>query len=264
MKIKNIKDPIIFIALKRVCKYLISQVWNSHAGTGEIEAEFELAKERSKRYEDDIVKLARLDTDLNWGQKKDTNDKHLAVSTEDDFNPWYDGKLDLEDLLNSLESIIEFVVLTDAEMEYAEFIHYYELLKNYLDLQNGVPDDSFWKLVHPQIEEKCKKLFEDGNYPEAVEKSFKVVRDKLRELTGYETGSEAFGRGKLKISGALASHTEKDFNEGVKFLTMAIDRFRNEKAHISDAKIKDPVRVYEYLRLSSLAMNLLNQAVSKG
>jgi len=41
---------------------------------------------------------------------------------------------------------------------------------------------------------------------------------------------------------------------------MAIDRFRNEKSHTSDAKIDDPTRAYEYLRLSSLAMNLLDGA----
>ena len=44
---------------------------------------------------------------------------------------------------------------------------------------------------------------------------------------GHETGSEAFGKGKLRISGA-APHVADDFNEGVKFLTMAIDKFRNE------------------------------------
>jgi hypothetical protein len=41
---------------------------------------------------------------------------------------------------------------------------------------------------------------------------------------------------------------------------MAIDRFRNEKSHTSDAEIDDPIRAYEYLRLSSLAMNLLEDA----
>ena len=114
--------------------------------------------------------------------------------------------------------------------------------------------------LHPEIFAKCRKLYEDGAYSEAVEKSFKVVRDRLRKLTGHETGSEAFGRGHLHIGGAAASHVDEDFNEGVKFLTMAIDRFRNEKSHTSDSKITDPVRAYEYLRLSSLAMNLLDQA----
>jgi len=111
--------------------------------------------------------------------------------------------------------------------------------------------------LHSQIYSKCHELYEKKAYAEAVEKSFKVVRDTLRRLTGYETGSEAFGKGRLHIEGAAAANVEEDFNDAVKFLTMAIDRFRNEKSHTSDAKIDDPTRAYEYLSLSSLAMNLL-------
>ena len=114
--------------------------------------------------------------------------------------------------------------------------------------------------LHPDIYAKCHDLYDKKAFAEAVEKSFKVVRDRLRTLTGYETGSEAFGKSKLHIRGAAASNVDDDFNHGVKFLTMAIDRFRNEKSHTSDAKIDDPIRAYEYLRLSSLAMNLLDNA----
>ena len=117
--------------------------------------------------------------------------------------------------------------------------------------------------LHKEILTKCEKLYNDGSYAEAVEKGFKVVRDRLRELTGYEKGSEAFGKGKLHIKGAIADHVDFDFNEGVKFLTMAVDFFRNEKSHSSDAKIDDPVRAYEYLRLSSLAMHLLDNSEIK-
>ncbi|HEB13915.1 MAG TPA: hypothetical protein ENI09_00685, partial [candidate division WWE3 bacterium] len=78
--------------------------------------------------------------------------------------------------------------------------------------------------------------------------------------TSHETGSEAFGKDKLHIKGAAAQNVDRDFNEGVKFLTMAIDNFKNEKGHTSDAKIDEPQRAYEYLTISSLAMNLLDQA----
>ena len=103
-------------------------------------------------------------------------------------------------------------------------------------------------------------MFETGHYAEAVERSYKIVRDRLRVLTGYETGAEAFGKGKLRIGGAAAPHVADDFNEGVKFLTMAIDKFRNEKSHSSDGHINDPARAREYLSVSSLAMHLLDQA----
>jgi hypothetical protein len=45
----------------------------------------------------------------------------------------------------------------------------------------------------------------------------------------------------------------------VKFLTMAVDRSRNEKSQTADGNISDPIRAYEYLRLSSLAMHLLER-----
>jgi len=114
--------------------------------------------------------------------------------------------------------------------------------------------------VHPQIRSKCEALDVAGAFAEAVEKSFKVVRDRLRSLTGYEKGSDAFGKGKLHITGAAAPHVDSDFNEGAKFLMMAIDMFRNEKSHTADAKIADPIRAEQYLMLSSLAMYLLDDA----
>jgi uncharacterized protein (TIGR02391 family) len=117
--------------------------------------------------------------------------------------------------------------------------------------------------LHPKIKEKCSGLYLGDNYAEAVEKSFKIVRDKLRGLTTYETGSEAFGRGRLYIKGAAATNVDDDFQNGVKFLTMAIDRFRNEKSHTADGKIENPVRAYEYLALSSLAMHFLDDTEVK-
>ena len=114
--------------------------------------------------------------------------------------------------------------------------------------------------IHPAIAGKCTTLLTAGQYPEAVEKSFKVVRDRLRTLTGYETGSDAFGKGRLWVDGAAAKHVEDDFNQGVKFLMMAIDMFRNEKSHTSDGNIDDPVRAHHYLSLSSLALLFLDRA----
>ncbi len=117
--------------------------------------------------------------------------------------------------------------------------------------------------LHPEIYSKCRNLYEGGDYAEAVEKSFKLVRDRLRALTGFETGSEAFGKGRLYVNGAAAAHVDDDFQNGVKFLAMAIDRFRNEKSHTADGNISGPIRAYEYLRLSSLAMHLLEEAQSR-
>ena len=93
-----------------------------------------------------------------------------------------------------------------------------------------------------------------------LKKGFKLVGDRLRALTGYETGSDAFGKGRLYIARAAATDVDEDFQNGVKFLTMAIDRFRNEKSHTESGNISDPIRAYEYLCLSSLVMHLLEGA----
>ena len=114
--------------------------------------------------------------------------------------------------------------------------------------------------LHRAIRRGCTPLYEGGHFGEAVEKGFKIVRDRLRTITGYETGSEAFGKGGLYINGSIAPHVDYDFQNAVKFLTMAIDNFRNEKAHSSDGGVASPERAYEYLALSSLAMHHLDKA----
>lgn len=115
--------------------------------------------------------------------------------------------------------------------------------------------------LHPRIASgRCIKLFNDGHYPEAVENSFKIVRDRLRELTGYEKGSDAFGKGGLYVKGASAVHVDTDFQQAVKLLTMSLDMFRNEKAHFADGNISDTNRAKEYINLSNLLMGLLDEA----
>lgn len=116
---------------------------------------------------------------------------------------------------------------------------------------------------HPRIKAGCMKLLDDDHYSEAVEKSFKIVKDRLRELTGYEKGADAFGKIKLHIKGASAEHVDGDFNEGVKFLCMAIDKFRNEKVHFADAKIINSDRAMAYLNISNLVMFFLDEAEIK-
>lgn len=149
---------------------------------------------------------------------------------------------DKEKLINFFEGLIEVNKVNDVPQ--AEHIKEEHSLRN----------------LHPEISSKCKSLFANKEYAECVGKSFRVVKDRLRDLTGYESGSEAFGKSRIHIKGAAASNVDDNFNQAVKFLTMAIDQFRNEKHHTSDAHISDPNRAYEYLALSSLAMHLLDNA----
>lgn len=135
-----------------------------------------------------------------------------------------------------------------------------EYLKDTLDNEKNESSVFFGTLqaLHTKIQAKCSGLYSGGHYSDAVDKGFRVVRDRLRELTKFEKGQDAFSRGNLYIKGGTNEYVDEDFQEAVKFLAMAIDRFRNEKVHTSDANIEDPVRAYEYLSLSSLAMHLLD------
>lgn len=157
----------------------------------------------------------------------------------------------------------EATSLSEALLEYIRLIN---RLAKQIRLKNATtsPETSInleeLRGLHPKIFDKCQALFEQKAYSEAVEKSFKIVRDKLRSLTGHETGSEAFGKGGLYIRGAAAANVDEDFNKGVQFLTMAIDRFRNEKSHTSDGNIEDPARASQYLVLSSLALSFLENS----
>lgn len=111
---------------------------------------------------------------------------------------------------------------------------------------------------HSEIVTGCGKLFSESNYPEAVEKGFKIVRDKLRKLSGNETITKALSSNKIHFNGAADLAVDKDFQEAAKYLLMSIDFFRNEKAHVPNGNIDNPIRAVEYLGMASLAMRLLD------
>lgn len=115
---------------------------------------------------------------------------------------------------------------------------------------------------HTEIVEHCKPRFDVGHYDDAVLAGTKLVRDRLRDLTGFETAAEAFGRGGLIVAGSANSHTENNFHEGARFIMMGMDRFRNELAHTIDQNdlIKQPGIALHFLGNCSLSMYLLDGA----
>lgn len=105
-----------------------------------------------------------------------------------------------------------------------------------------------------------QKLLNSGHYFNAVEESYKIVRQKLKEITGKEKAHEAFAELNLvKIFGHNPTNdVEKDFFEGVKFLHMAIQFLRNEKAH-TPAQDLDKNLAIHYISLASLAYDLITR-----
>jgi uncharacterized protein (TIGR02391 family) len=112
--------------------------------------------------------------------------------------------------------------------------------------------------LHPKILASSQKLFRDEHYREAVGNAIMVVKDRLRDITGFENGYPAFEKGGLYIKGALANNVDPDFQEAVKWLLGAIDKFRNEKFHTSEKGIDDKLKALSYLHMCNLAMMFLD------
>ena len=116
-------------------------------------------------------------------------------------------------------------------------------------------------ILQKEIFNGVQKLLNDGHYHSAVREAYIIVREKLRDITGEEKATDAFQEDNIKnIFGNLKDKRKKDFIEGIKFLHMAIQFFRNEKAHSSET---NPVMKMEknqalhYIALASLAYQLI-------
>ncbi len=114
--------------------------------------------------------------------------------------------------------------------------------------------------LRPEIYEHIKEFLNNDDYYHSFEEAYKIVRQKLRNLTGEEKANQAFSETNIeKIFGHKAKNdAEKDFFDGVKFINMAIQMFRNEKAH-TPAKQLDRNLAIHYISLASLAYELISR-----
>jgi uncharacterized protein (TIGR02391 family) len=117
--------------------------------------------------------------------------------------------------------------------------------------------------IHADIYSHIGRYLAAEDYFHAVEESYKVVREALRERTGSEKATDAFKSENLP---ALFGHepagpAEKDFFDGVKYLNMAIQFLRNEKSHTLATSIERNLALH-YISLASLAYDLITRYVS--
>ncbi len=115
-------------------------------------------------------------------------------------------------------------------------------------------------ILQKDIFNHVQKLLNDGYYFNAVEEAYKIVRQKLKKITGKEKASEAFAETNLKkiFGHEPQNEPERDFFNGVKFLHMSIQFLRNEKAHIP-AQDMDKNLAIHYIVLASLAYDLISR-----
>jgi uncharacterized protein (TIGR02391 family) len=112
--------------------------------------------------------------------------------------------------------------------------------------------------IHPDIFNHIKSCIENRDYYHAVEEAYKVVIEKLREITGEEQASKAFNdKNYNKIFGKTnKTLIEKDFCDGIKHLCLAIQKFRNNTVHSLSKKLDKNIAMH-YISLTSLAYSLL-------
>ena len=124
--------------------------------------------------------------------------------------------------------------------------------------------------IHEDIYAHIERYLATGDYFHAVEESYKLVREKLRDITGKEKATDVFnnsaqneGHWKALFGKATASSdAEKDFFRGIGYLHLGVQHLRNEKAHTPASPI-DPNLAIHYIALASLAYDLITKYVSE-
>ncbi|MFW6172824.1 MAG: TIGR02391 family protein [Elusimicrobiota bacterium] len=112
--------------------------------------------------------------------------------------------------------------------------------------------------LQKDIFDHVQKLLNNGHYFNAVEEAYKIVRKKLKDITGKEKATDAFNKTNYKkiFGHEPKDEAEKDFFEGVKFLHMSIQFLRNEKAHTPANELDKNLAIH-YISLASLAYDLI-------
>ena len=115
-------------------------------------------------------------------------------------------------------------------------------------------------VLQKEVFDHVQKLLNNEHYFNAVEEAYKIVREKLKDITGKEKATDAFSNSNYEIifGHQPASQAEKDFFEGVKFLHMSIQFLRNEKVHTPASDLDKNLAIH-YISLASLAYDLVTR-----
>jgi len=133
-------------------------------------------------------------------------------------------------------------------------------VEEYITTEASFDKNTISIVLRKEVFAHIKKLLNTGNYYNAVEESYKLVRKKLKSITGEEQAHKGFKEENYKL---IFGHSpidavETDFFDGIKFLHMAIQKLRNEKAH-KPAEDLDKNLAIHYIVLASLAYDLIDK-----
>ena len=127
------------------------------------------------------------------------------------------------------------------------------------DIENGLSLS-----ICSEIFNHIKPYLETGNYFHAVDEAYKIVRQKLEQITGCEKASDVFNLNaeNHKFYDILFGNQPKpktpeaDFYRGIGYLHLAIQFLRNEKAHKPAEELDQNLAIH-YITLASLAYMLI-------
>lgn len=146
--------------------------------------------------------------------------------------------------------------------EFEKFLNFLEFWDE-LEVSNydesNFTNDTINITLQKKIFDHVKTLLETKHYFNAVEEAYKIVREKLAELTWEEQAHKWFKEENyITIFWYQPSNQiEKDFCEWVKFLHMAIQNLRNSMAHKPAEDIDKNLAIH-YIVLASLAYDLIS------
>jgi uncharacterized protein (TIGR02391 family) len=127
--------------------------------------------------------------------------------------------------------------------------------------------------LHPAVRDHSAKLFQEGNYPQAVEESFKLIIAEVKVRAGHpkdNKGNELDGvplmRRVFELSrpilafSKLKTRPERDIQEGVGNLFVgATQGIRNPVTHVPGHRM-NPLEALEQIEFASYLMNTLEKA----
>lgn len=132
----------------------------------------------------------------------------------------------------------------------------------------AVIDNDFISLqINKEVYNHIKQYLETEDYFHAVDEAYKLVREKLREITGNEKATEVFNMNAenkkyfTQLFGKPDGSTqaEKDFFRGVGYLNLTIQFLRDEKAHTLATPLERNLAIH-YISLASLAYDLITRS----
>lgn len=208
--------------------------------------------------------LLALIEELRLFLKMTNNTKYKIILNEDYINKIKEAKIFLEDSWGSAipENYKDLEII-----KYKPIFHFEKFKPKWsiieekqIKTEANYEANTISIILKKEVFSHIKELLKWWHYFNAVEESYKIVREKLKSITWQEKANEWFKKDNYELIfwHKPVDSVESDFFDWVKFLHMAIQFLRNEKSH-TPAKNIDKNLAIHYIVLASLAYDLIDR-----